>query len=804
MAYQPILVPYIDHPADPPSFLSRKHGDPGGPDYVKRVNLTATGEDYLAFEGVTSEQHVFSLNLHVVAPGILRVFLSDPSLSHQQRVTFAHHDIHPPSATILEHGDQSLRWKTGEMCVEVNFDPFNLTIYNAQGRLLFREAHEECDPPGRLRVLPLGKTTFEGGHVAFHETFFAAPDEHFYGFGEKFTDFDKRGQILEMWNYDASGTFSERSYKNVPFFMSTRGYGIFVDSVTPTHFDMAASNASVASFIVPDTALDYYIIAGPDLKTIVSRYADLVGHPTLPPKWAFGFWISSGFEADSSTQALDRAKQLREHEIPCDVIHLDCYWQRFGHWTNFQWDEEAFPHPQEFVAKLKALHFRTCLWINSYISIEDDLFSYARERGYLLKMPSGQPAIIDAWFGFHPPVGIIDFTNPDAVCWFTELLRPLLRMGIDTFKTDFGEGVPADSIAYNGMHGTQLHNLYPLLYNDIVSNLVFEETGTRLVWGRSTFAGGQRHAVQWGGDTSSTDQGLAATLRGGLSIGMCGHGFWSHDIGGFNRQPTPELFARWSQFGMLSPIARAHGMTSRLPWDFGNEAESIFRQYAQLRYHLLPYIYSYAREAVSTGLPLLRAMVLEYPNDPTTYTLDLQYFLGSELLVAPLFDDTNCRSVYFPAGDWIDYWTNEIIHGPQMRQVMASANQMPLYVRDNACIPTLYHQEWIEDGPFQNVQFQCYLHDTGQFILHDDDGDTSLTMTRKGDKLQIQIVSSKQAIKFHLVALPDMVAIDSIWYRDSQLHCYAHDEPLPRSGSWWIRQPDGGIDILIDQGSALE
>ncbi len=800
MASQPILVPYVDQPAEQPPMLIRQPGDRGGPDYIKLVRLREVGENSISLEGVTTEQHLLALTLQFITPGILHIYLSDPTVPDGQRTTFARHDAQQPVTASFTHTDQSLTWDTSDLHIELVFDPFDLAIFGPQGQILLRQAHEVLDPTGRLRVLPLGKTAFAGRHIAFHETFMAAPDEHFYGFGEKFTNFDKRGQELVMWNTDAAGTFSERSYKNVPFFISSRGYGIFVDSVMPTHFDMAASNESVFSIAVPDTALDYYIIAGPAPKTIISRYADLVGHPTLPPKWAFGLWMSSGFEADSAAKTLERAQQLRAHQIPCDVIHMDCFWQRFGQWSNFQWDAAAFPDPPSLVAQLKALHFQVCLWINSYISVESDLFRFASEQGYLLKTPTGDPYTIDAWFGFHPPVGIIDLTHPEAVTWFTEMLRSLLRMGVAVFKTDFGEGVPADAVAFNGMSGVQLHNLYPLLYNDIVSNVTFEETGSRLVWGRSTFAGGQRHAAQWGGDTSCTDQGLASTLRGGLSIGVCGHAFWSHDIGGFNRQPTPDLFVRWSQFGMLSPLARAHGMSSRLPWDYGEAAEAYFRASVQLRYQLLPYIYSYAHEAVKTGLPLLRAMVVEYPDDPVAATLDLQYCFGADLLVALPFDDSASRWVYFPEGKWIDYWTNDIIPGPQMRQVATTKEHLPLYVRANAIIPMIASQEWIDVGPFQHVQFTCYVIDAGQVVMHDDDGDTTLAVTRQEDQLWLQVATPKPAITLRLVALSGMLPMNAVWLHDVQIPFIAADAADHATGAWWVRQEDGSVNITVTQG----
>src|SRR5450759_231768 len=449
---------------------------------------------------------------------------------------------------------------------------------------------------------------------------------------------------------------------------------------------MGLGRSAGFSLIVPDSALDYYVIAGPEPKTVIARYAGLVSRPVTPPKWAFGLWMSSGFKDDSAREVLARAQELRAHGVPCDVLHLDCYWQKFGRWSENLWDKDMFPDPEELIRKVHALGFKVCLWINSYIGVESERFSEGTEKGYFLKTATGETYVAPLCNTYHPPVAVVDFTNPEAAAWYRETLRPLLRMGADVFKTDFGEGVPADALAFNGMTGDELHNLYTLLYNDLVAGLTAEETGSQLVGVRSTYAGGQRHAAQWGGDPNCSYPALASTLRGGLSMGMCGHAFWSPDNGGFHRQPTPDLFVRWAQFGLFSPLSRAHGMTTRLPWEYGEQALQIFRDYVRLRYQLLPYIYSYATLAAETGLPLLRPMVLQFPDDPLARAIDLQYMFGDELLVAPVYNAAGKRPVYLPAGAWVDYWTHEVMHGPQAVAVTAALEVLPLYVRGDSLI----------------------------------------------------------------------------------------------------------------------
>jgi alpha-D-xyloside xylohydrolase len=798
MAYKPLLIPDpFVFPAYPPELPERQRGDLGGPEYVIKAAVKEEHERGLTLVGTTQTDASVTITVSAVAPGIVRVLLEAESAA-PQRVTLARDLSDQAVDVMLERTDDQVTLVSDGVRMQIDLDPFHITFYGPDGGAILDQNYSHRDVTDRMTMLPLGFSAVEGRRVAFHDTFTAQPDEHFYGFGEKFTTFDKRGQRLEMWQHNTYGVHSERAYKNVPFFVSTRGYGIFVDSITCIRFDMAASNHATFSLVVPDTALDYYVIAGPELKTIIARYASLVSFSILPPKWAFGLWMSSGFQHDSTDDVLRRARLLREHDIPCDVLHLDCYWQRHGTWSGMEWDRGAFPDPEGLIQQIKDLGYRVCLWENPYLGVESERFSEAKEKGYLLKTPQGEAYILDLWDGYHPPVGIIDFTNPGAVAWCKELRRSLLRMGVDVFKTDFGESVPPDAVAYNGMTGERLHNLYPLLYNDAVSEVTAEETGRAgLVWARSTYAGGQRHAAQWGGDASCTYQGMASTLRGGLSIGMCGHAFWSHDIGGFYIQPTPELYVRWAQFGLLSPLSRAHGVTTRLPWDYGEEAMRIFRDYVRLRYRLLPYIYTYACIAAETSLPMMRAMVLEFPDDPNTCAMDLQYMFGSELLVAPIYNSEGRRSVYFPTGRWVDFWTHEVIEGPQTRWLEVALDVLPLYIRGNALIPTIEPLAYLTDAPFGLVTFDAYLLDRGSFELRDSDGTTRISASFEGVRLNIQVEGVKRTLGLRLIPLPGVPSVDTVHVNGVALHKVDALEISPDAAAGWTCDPDGTVQVMI-------
>lgn len=792
MADQVPLLPYNLYMTEPPRLPVRQPDDEGGPDFVVRALVKELHRRGVVLQGSTRDGETVAITLSLVSEGIARVLLESEE-SDQERVRLAHDFLDDTSTITIEQSPTHLHLCTSSLILEVTLDPFHLAFYGADGRLLLSQNYSEVtNVRMKLTVLPFGFSKVKGVRVAFHDTFTAEPDEHFSGFGEKFTDFDKRGQRITSWNYDCGGAFSERSYKNVPFFLSTRGYGLFVDSTSAVDFDMVASNTATFSLINPDDALDYYVIAGPTPKDIITRYASLVNFPILPPKWALGTWISSGFQRDSAEEVLRRARLIREHDLSCDVLHLDCYWQRFGRWSEMLWDQELFPDPAGLLAELRSLGFRVCLWMHPYIGIASERFTEGAEKGFFLKNAQGETYVVDIWGGFHPPVGIIDFTHPEAVAWFKELLREPLRAGADVFKTDFGEGIPIDAVNHAGIKGERFHNLYALLYNETVAEVTEEVTGhSGLTWGRATYAGGQRHAAQWGGDVNCTFPGMAATLRAGLSMAVCGHGFWSHDVGGFTGHPTNELYIRWAQFGLLSPLVRAHGNSTRLPWDFGPQALEIFRSYDRLRYRLLPYIYTYACIAAQTSLPLMRPMLLEFPDDPATYTLDLQYMFGSELLVAPVFNERGERSVYLPAGRWIDFWTHEVFSGPRTLTLQVPLDVLPLYVRANALIPTTEPTLFTAEGPFEEITVDAYLLDQGTFDLHDTDGLTHIAAELADAQLRVRVEGVKRQLALRLIPLTDAPAVTTVLVNGQEYTQVSAEDQLQAQS--WTRASDGSL-----------
>ncbi|MFC4532001.1 TIM-barrel domain-containing protein [Sphaerisporangium dianthi] len=738
MPYRPPLVAHEYFSADPPELPVRAQGEQGLSALVRAEVMASDGEG-VTFKVSTSAEEVLVVQVTAAGEGVIRVRLGE-DVAARTRSARAVEMVRPGrfAGARVEAGEGRVVVDAGPVRAEITLDPWHLRFTTADGRLLTEQDPGHVDISGRLRTLPFGRSLVDGVTVAYQESLVAQPDEHFGGFGEKFTPLDKRGQRPLMWNFDAFGAESDRSYKNVPFFVSSRGYGLLVDSGMPVEFDVCRSTHSCVEIVVPDDLIDYYFIAGPSIPEILARYDTLTCPPALPPKWAFGSWISSGFFKDSQERVLERARKIRERGIPCDVLHLDCYWQAAGHWSDMRWDAESFPDPAAMLATLREQGFATCLWMNPYISHLSPAFPDAAAKGYFLKDQDGETYVADSWHGSYPACGVLDLTNPEAAAWFADLLRGLLRQGVALFKTDFAEGVPRDAVAHNGMTGTELHNVYSLLFNDLVSDVTREVNGHGMVWARSSFLGGQRHAAQWGGDTYTSYPAMGSTIRGGLSHGLSGVPFWSHDAGGFTGTPTDDLYVRWAQFGALSPLVRFHGTTSREPWEFP-AVEHLAVEAIRLRYRLMPYIYSAAVEAARTGAPMMRALCVDHPGDPVAWQADLEYLLGRDLLVAPMTSPEGSRQVYLPDGEWVDYWTHETLRGGRYITVAKPLDQIPLFVRRGALIPVTGIRDTVGDGPFTDVTVVAYGGGDGQATIRDVDGDTTVTATQDGDVLRVAV-----------------------------------------------------------------
>ena len=716
-----------------------------------------------------------AIELRPVARRVFRVHIG-PGATRPSRLLIPN----APSATERSLKEAAGGWtlETPEAALHIGREPYRLAMTVA-GKERFGEERYDQDIRGAYHHFP-------SGHARGLRWLTAAltADEALFGLGEHFGALDRRGQAFASWTVDAFGVRSDRAYKNVPLLLSSRGYAVFFDMTEPIYYDLG--QASVAAWQATARAgyLRFYLIVGDGIAPLIHEYHRLTGAPAVPPDWSFGFWISRwGYKNRDEVMAV--ARRMRQERVPCDVIHIDPYWMRYheGHHGDLEWDESAFPDPKGMIEELRSLGFKVSLWESPYVPLDSQMAADGQRLGFLLNSktssatgqgensPSpmrGGPAgpreprssAMRAFeasgrgsdqglalvHGFAKPSAAVDFTNPAAVDWFKAKTRKLLEMGVAVMKTDFAEDLPGDAVAHDGTPPEALHNLYPLLYQRAVFETTQDVHGYGVIWGRSGYAGSQRMPVHWGGDPACTFNDMAASLRGALSWILSGAAFASFDIGGFFGLPTltdppsPELYIRWAQMGLLFSHARAHGHTApREPWAYGEPALRIFRRYAQLRYRLLPYLYSAARRAAE-GIPLVRPLVYDHPTDPTTHHIDDQYFLGPDLLVAPMFEASGSRRVYLPEGGWYDYWTDRRFDGARWIEYEADLETIPLIVRAGAVITLGPELQFASQQPWDPLSFEIYSGSEG----------TS----------DIEISDDRRALRFRLTVSADQVLLE--------------------------------------------
>ncbi|WP_213450281.1 alpha-xylosidase [Rhizomonospora bruguierae] len=531
-----------------------------------------------------------------------------------------------------------------------------------------------------MAVLATGGAAGDGGHYV-REQLTLGVGEQVYGLGERFGPLVKNGQVVDIWNADG-GTSSEQAYKNIPFYLTNRGYGVFVNHPGLVSFEVGSEAVSRVSFSVAGQSLEYLVIYGPTPREILRKYTALTGRPALPPAWSFGLWLSTSFTTSYDEETVNKfVGGMADRDVPLAVFHFDCFWMREFHWSDFEWDPAVFPDPVGMLKRLRERGLRVCVWINPYIAQRSALFAEGAERGFLVRTPDGDVWQWDRW---QAGMGLVDFTNPGARRWFADKLRGLLDMGVDAFKTDFGERIPTDVVWHDGADPERMHNYYTQIYNQTVFDLLREHRGEHeaVLFARSATAGGQQFPVHWGGDCESTFVSMAESLRGGLSLAMSGFGFWSHDIGGFEGRPEPAVFKRWIPFGLLSSHSRLHGSSSyRVPWEFDEESVDVLRSFTKLKATLMPYLFGQAVTASAEGMPVMRPMVADFPDDPSCLFLDRQYMLGDALLVAPVFAAAGDTSYYVPAGRWTHLLTGEVVEGPRWVRETVGFDSVPVFVR---------------------------------------------------------------------------------------------------------------------------
>jgi len=609
--------------------------------------------------------------------------------------------LEPPEMSLGVEAGEEMHITVGTLELVFQQEPVRMMIYR-NGKLLLGSSSDRTIG-GALRLHPLAVMPEQ-----WMLSLALNSGESIFGLGEKFGRLDKRGQLIESWNRDATGVNAEISYKNVPFAWSPRGWGLFAHTGARATHGVGYSPWSHRSYVLKldDPNLDLFLLFADTPMEMLFKYTALTGRTALPPRWSYGAWFSRAYYT-SADEILEVAHKLRERRIPADVLTLDGRaWHKSETRFDFSWDPDRYPDPQEFVSSLRAMDYRLCLWEYSYLSDLNPMFGELAAKKYLLRDKNGDTYIYrwlpppnERMIPHLQPSGLIDFTNPEAYAWYRDMHRSLFEMGVSVMKTDYGEALPEDVVGCNGDTGRRLHNIYALLYNRCVfeaSQMYGDKDG--IVWGRSGWAGGQRYPVQWGGDPQGDWEGLAGSIRGGLSWGMSGGAFYAHDIGGFygaqengsllgTGMPEPELYLRWSQAAVMCSHTRFHGTSPREPWFFGEQAEEIIRHWLAWRYRLIPYLQCCALEAQQTGMPVMRPMPLAFPGEPLSWHFQHQYMLGPSLLVAPVIQPGGKVFFYLPSGRWYDIWNGAWEQGPGMVERDMPLDQIPVFGREGSILP---------------------------------------------------------------------------------------------------------------------
>lgn len=677
---------------------------------------------------------------------LLTVTLSSP-MDGVIKVSAVHHDgavYNGPFAKIytgdahvrIEENEEQLIYQTGSLKAVIDKAPNGYKMAFYEGDTFLTESS--------FRNLAYMQNTKTGKNYMLEQMFLDV-DEYVYGLGERFTPFVKNGLVVEMWNEDG-GTASEIAYKNIPFYVTNKGYGILVDNEGDVAYEIASEKVERVQFSVEGERLDYYVISGKTPMGTVEKYTELTGKPALPPAWSFGLWLTTSFTTNYDEATTSGFIQgMADREIPLHVFHFDCYWMDAYEWCNFEWDPATFPDPKGMLKRYHDRGLHICVWINPYIGQKSCLFKEGKDHGYLVKKTDGSVWQTDLW---QPGMALVDFTNPDAVAWYQGKLKTLLDMGVDCFKTDFGERIPVKEIEYfDHSDPVKMHNYYTYLYNQAVFELLERERGTgeAVLFARSATVGGQQFPAHWGGDCSASYVSMAETLRGGLSLSLGGFGFWSHDISGFESTAPADIYKRWCQFGLLSSHSRLHGSSSyRVPWMFDEEACDILREFVNLKCCLMPYLYGQAVRSHKEGRPVLRPMFLDFPEDRACDTLDRQYMFGDSLLVAPIFKENGEVQYYLPEGTWYNLITGADVSGGKWQKETHDYHSLPLMIRPNTVLALGNNDQKPDYDYADGVSLLVSAFDEGaeaKTEIPDLKGETVMTVTAKrvGDEIHLHV-----------------------------------------------------------------
>ena len=641
----------------------------------------------------------------------------------------------------IKNGHQ---YKSAFGSVTVMENPWAIEFRDAKGNLLTKTRHSS-DNKGFCANMPFCFVRRAADYSrSVGAVFEISPDEKIFGCGESFTSLNKYGQKVNLYTCDPNGVETSGMYKPIPFFMSSRGYGMFMHTSTPITCDFGNTYGASNALMIGDEALDLFVFLG-EPKDILDEYTNLTGKAPMPPLWSFGLWMSR-ITYFSEADGRNIAAKLRANNIPTDVLHFDTGWFETDWRCDYEFAKSRFPDAQKMIADLKRDGFRTCLWQLPYFVPKNKLFKEITEGGLHVKNAKGNVPFEDA---------VLDFTNPKTVAWYQDKIGNLLKMGVSAIKVDFGEAAPYNGIYANGRTGFYEHNLYPLRYNKTVADLTKNITGDNIIWARSTWAGSQRYPLHWGGDAETSDMGMQAELRGGLSLGLSGFTFWSHDIGGFTKRTPENLYRRWLPFGSMSSHTRCHGQPPKEPWDYGDDFQNYFREVIDLKYKLMPYVYAQSKQAAEKGLPIVRALFVEFPQDKGAWQIDNEYLFGSDILVAPLFEEGKKeRDVYLPQGQWIDYQTGKM-YANGWHSISCDKIEAIIMVREGAIIPHIKKAQSTKDLDWSNIELVAYTNGNeakGIICLPNDNILRGVSVSKKGKTFMLNNAGLPSGVNFKVTA----------------------------------------------------
>nr|WP_308600082.1 TIM-barrel domain-containing protein [uncultured Dysgonomonas sp.] len=621
-------------------------------------------------------------------------------------------------------------YKSNYGSIEIEENPFRITLRDEKGKRLTDTWRWSDNDSSQVKVIPFNfiKRGLDNSR-AINPVFSLSPGEKIFGCGESVTKLDKRGQKVNLFVTDPQGPETDQMYKPVPFFMSNRGYGMFMHTSAPVTCDFGNTYVGANKLFMGDEALDLFIFIG-EPKDILNEYTEIVGKPSMPPLWSFGTWMSRITYFEQS-EGYDVAAKLRSYKIPSDVIHFDTGWFETDWQCDYKFAPSRFSNPQKMIDDLKKDGFHISLWQLTYFTPKNKFFNEIIEKNLHVKNSKGEMPYEDA---------VLDFSNLETVKWYQDKLAGLLKMGVGAIKVDFGEAAPMEGFYASGRGGWYEHNLYPLRYNKAVADITKEVNNENIIWARSAWAGSQRYPLHWGGDAANTDIGMDAILRGGLSFGLSGFSFWSHDIGGFVVAAPENLYRRWLPFGFLTSHSRAHGAPPKEPWLYNDNFVKAFRESAEMKYKLMPYIYAQAKLCTEKGLPMVRALFVEYPDDPGAWLIEDQYLFGSDILVAPMMEAGTERNVYLPKGNWIDYQSGKTY---QQGWNVIEAGKIPaiILVREGAVIPHAQLAQSTDKINWCDIGLKVYGDKekaTGYVCLPSDNKLTDIILTKSGSNYQLE------------------------------------------------------------------